>query len=100
MSGSLSHTPTISQPSILRICEACASAILPQPTMATLSTLFLPAGHEVTAKRFLHLDLGLPSQLGLQLVIAVAGLLPFSVPAPAVEHRRQLALRPMGILFP
>ena len=37
--GSRSHTPTISQPGILPICDACESAIFPQPIMSDLKHL-------------------------------------------------------------
>src|SRR6476660_1629634 len=100
MSGSRSHTATISQPLILRICEACASAIFPHPTMATLSTLSLPAVRKIAAQRLLHWNLGRPSQPGFQFLVAVASFLPFRVPSPAVEHRRQLSLGPVGIFLP
>src|SRR4029453_6532917 len=100
MSGSRSHTATISQPPILRICEAVAAAIFPHPTMATLSTLSLPAARKIAAQPLLHGNLGRPSQLCFQLLVAVASLFPFRVPSPAVEHRRQLPLGPGGILLP
>src|SRR5205823_13857936 len=71
MSGSLSQTPTISQPAIRRICDACASAIFPQPTIAILSMeAALPAALEVPMQPLGCRDLRHPSELGLELVVA------------------------------
>ena len=48
MSSSLSHAPTSRHPAIRWTCSACASAILPHPTMPTLSTeVLFPAAAEV-----------------------------------------------------
>src|SRR5439155_21038738 len=87
ISGSLSHTPTISHPLILWICEAWESAILPHPTMATLSIVSAgPAGLEITAEPFAGWHFGCPADPGLQLVIAVIGLLPVGMPHFAIEY--------------
>src|SRR6185436_11547292 len=75
-------------------------AIFPHPTMATLSTLSLPAARKIAAQPLLHWNLGRPSQPGFQFLVAVASFLPFRVPSPAVEHRRQLSLGPVGIFLP
>src|SRR2546423_13243170 len=101
MSGSLSQTPTISQPAIRRICDACASAIFPQPTMATLSMeAALPAALEVPMEPFGCRDLRRPSELGLELAVAIARLFPVGVPAAAGERRRPLLVRPARGRFP
>src|SRR5450631_3413416 len=101
MSGSRSQTPTISHPGMRPICSACESAILPQPTMAALSIRPpLATGFKIAAHAFAHGNPGRPAQFFLQLAIAIARLLPESVPAFAVERRRQLPLRPVGAAFP
>src|SRR5262245_46582642 len=70
--------------------------------MPTLSMLrpFASAGFEVPLQAFGRGDSRGPADPGLQLVIAVAGLLPVGIPAPAVEDRRQLLLRPIRVPLP
>src|SRR3974390_156447 len=60
--------------------------------------LCLPAGLEVAPQTLIHRDLGPPAQPGFGLFVGIAGLLPLGVPSPAIERRRQLALRP-GVVF-
>src|SRR2546425_4521539 len=101
ISSSRSQAPTISHPLIRWIWEACASAIFPQPTIAILSmTRLIPAAGEVAAHSFRRGHGRLPAQAFLELRIRVARLLPERMPAPRVEDRRQLALRPMRIPLP
>src|SRR5215472_15926358 len=101
MSGSRSHTPTISHPSTLWIWAAWASAIFPHPTMATLSIPFTrPAALEILAQSLRCSDLRSPAQLGLQFFVAIVGLLPLGVPSSPIESWRQLPLRPLRILLP
>src|SRR5204863_5068728 len=96
-----SHTPTISHPWMRWICDACESAILPQPTMATLSMLeLLPAALEVPAQSFWRGYVLRPPKLRLHLVIAVAGASPVRAPAPPIEDGRQLPFRPSRIGLP
>src|ERR1019366_3904441 len=93
--GSLSHTPTISHPLILWICDAWSSAILPHPTMATLSIVAsLPACFEMTPQPLCCGHLWRPTQPCFQLLVAVIRLLPGGLPVLAVERRRQLPLCP------
>src|SRR5579862_430195 len=99
--SSRSQTPTISHPRILPICDACESAILPHPAMATLSTRSpLSAAFEKTLQSLVCRNLRLPSYLGFEFLIAVARILPVGVPSSAVKSRRNLLLGPPGILLP
>src|SRR5256886_8911264 len=101
MSSSRSQTPTISQPLILWICAACASAIFPQPTSAALSmTRLLSTALEIATQSLYRGHRRLPAKPLLELRVRVAGFLPVGVPAPPVERGGQLSLRPMGVLFP
>src|ERR1035438_8700296 len=100
MSGSRSQAATISHPSMRCICEACASAILPQPTMATLSMSFPPAAFKMAHQTFRGRHSRSPSYAQLEFLVAVSRPLPEAVPLPAIEGKRQLPLGPDGILFP
>src|SRR2546422_2172588 len=101
MSSSRSQTPTISQPFSRWICETWESAIFPQPTMATLSTMSLAsaAGEEAT-----HCVTGghcrRPAQSLLDLRVRISGLLPVGMPASRVERWGELAFRPVRVLLP
>src|SRR5688572_30640967 len=98
MSSSRSQTPTISHPLIRWIWEACESAILPHPTMATLSmSNLLSAAFKVSAQRLGCCDLLFPPEPAFELRIAIPGLLPVHMPDLPVEYRRQLLLRPARI---
>src|SRR5262249_37818135 len=101
MSGSRSQTATISHPGMRRICATCASAILPHPTMATLSMLAsAPAPFKIEPQRFRHGHARFPADQPLHFLVAVAGPLPIRVPAPAIECRRQLFVRPNRVFLP
>src|SRR5262249_34080459 len=101
ISGSRSTTPTISHPLILWICDACASAILPHPTIATLSmSCVLPATAKVNSQRLRRRHSRRPTQKRLCLLVAVPRALPEGVPREPVVHRRQLSFRPAGVLLP
>src|SRR6266481_4341568 len=91
ISGSLSQTPTISHPLILWICDACASAILPHPTMATLSKpYFLPAAFKIPLQTVRRGHLWSPVHPHLHFYVAVTRLLPIRVPPHAIKCRWQL----------
>src|SRR5437764_10673591 len=93
ISGSLSQTPTIADPAILWICDTWASAILPQPTIATLSIGSpSPAGFEVTPEAVRGRHALRPPEERLELLVAVLGALPVRVPPAAGKDRRQLPL--------
>src|ERR1700733_514263 len=101
ISGSRSHTPTISQSPIRNICVACASAIFPHPTMPTLSMLpAFRAAVEINAQRFAGRHFVRPPQPLFQLGVAVGRRPPLGIPAPAIESRRQLSLRIIRVFLP
>src|SRR5262245_56191614 len=101
MSGSRSQTPTISHPLIRWIWDAWASAIFPQPTIATLSMIGSDAiATEVAVEPLGHGYAGPPTQSGLQLVVAIPRPLPVGVPAASVKGGRKLFRGPLGILLP
>src|SRR5580700_7310570 len=101
MSGSRSQTPTISQPPILKICVAWASAIFPHPTIPTLSMLPpLRATPEIKAQCFAGRHFGRPTQPFFQLCVAVASSPPLGIPSPAIEGWRQLPPRILRIFLP
>src|SRR5262245_34583268 len=85
-----------------RIWAAWASAILPQPTMPTLSMLrpLFPTGFEVPFQPFRGGDPRRPAHSDLQFLIAVTSLLPIGVPAAAIEDRGQLLFRPSRVPLP
>src|SRR5690242_18211271 len=107
ISGSRSQTQRIPQSRILPICAACASAIFPHPTIATLSMLRLFPGAalsgtapEVTLEPLFHGYNRRPAQPGLQLLVTVIGFLPHGMPFSAIEDRRQLPFGPPRIPLP
>src|SRR5262249_37892976 len=85
-----------------RICSACASAIFPQPTIATLS--------DIDGSRATALEVALqavrgahsrrPSHQPLELRVRITASLPVGVPRPPIEGGRQLSLGPGGVLLP
>src|SRR5581483_4494790 len=68
--------------------------------MATLSMNFSPATLKIALQGLGRRHSRAPTQPVLQLLIAIAGLTPETVPLAAVERQGQLPLRPDGILFP
>src|ERR1035437_541700 len=93
ISGSLSHTPTISHPLILWICDAWASAIFQHPTIAILSMLsFAQRTFEVPVQSFCHRLLRHPAPLRIQFCVTVICFLPLGMPSLPVEGRGQLSL--------
>src|ERR1051326_4557489 len=98
---SRSETATTWQPRIRRNCSMCASAILPHPTMATLSMVaFLAAAFKKAPQALLRGYPGNPAQPTLQFLVAVTRAFPEGAPFVPRKHRRELSLRPGGIRFP
>src|SRR5580692_1104448 len=98
---SRSQTPTISHPSTLWICDACASAILPHPTMPILSICHsVSARFEITSESLCHRYLWRPTHSRLEFFVAVARPLPIGTPVSPIEDGRQLSLRPVRVLLP
>src|SRR4029450_11874364 len=102
INSSRSQAATSAHSLIRRICSACASAILPHPTMATLRDIApsFPTALEVATKPFCCRHTRGPSQECFDLRIGVAAALPVRVPRPAIEDGRQLAPGPRGVLLP
>src|SRR5688572_6908897 len=101
ISGSRSQAATIAHPPILRICDACASAILPHPTMATLSMRDLvTAALEIALQTLGCRHQRHPTEHRFQFRVAVPPRAPVRLPGPPVERGGQLTLRPVGVRLP
>src|SRR5207245_1262791 len=89
-------------PLMCRICSACASAIFPHPTIATLSDILRssPAALEVPPQTFGCRHSRRPSEPPLQLLVRIAAPLPVRMPRPPVEDGRQLSFGPRRVLLP
>src|SRR6201999_2322463 len=78
-----------------------ASAILPQPTRAILSTAdLLAAIIEETLQTFRHGNGGFPAEQIFQFVVRIFGALPIRMPASAIISGRQLPLGIVRVFFP
>src|ERR1043166_266967 len=91
----------ISQSLIRPICAAWESAILPHPTIPTLSMLrLLLARPKIAIECILGLDARLPPKPLLQLFIRIARLFPIRMPDLPIVNRGQLSFRPGRVFFP
>src|SRR5438093_1590443 len=84
------------------ICAAWASAILPHPTIATLSgtATSLPAAVEISPQPLVCRHLRRPAEEPLCFGVAIAASFPVGVPGMPVEHWGQLFVGPARIVLP